>query len=198
MNGRPQSRWRVVATILLIIALGVLVTWRDVAYRDLQADYAAAVAERDTWRAAYVELEDQADAAGIDAPTPEEIEDPDQPTPPIVVEHGEDGTDGAAGDRGIRGPQGATGEQGPPGPPGPPGPVGADGINGISHRGEQGPPGVDGPPGPQGPAGETGAQGPQGAAGPVGPAPAGIVIPDGLGGFCTAVDPEGDGIYACP
>jgi hypothetical protein len=198
MNGRPQSRWRVLLTILIIIALGAVVTWRDVAYRDLQTDYAAAVAERDTWRAAYVELEDQADAAGIDAPTPEEIEDPDQPTPPIVVEHGEDGTDGSPGSRGSRGPQGATGEQGPqgePGPPGPPGPVGPMGDEGLPGQGTRG---ETGSTGPQGPAGETGAQGPQGPAGPAGPAPSGIVIPDGLGGFCTAVDPDGDGIYACP
>lgn len=129
---------------------------------------------------------------------------------------GEDGSDGPEGPRGPAGPQGPPGDDGdngPPGEPGPPGPAGengipgAPGINGVpGPQGEMGPQGLPGPAGPAGPAGEPGADGvdgapgPAGATGPQGPPgamPGGIVVPDGQGGFCTARDYTGDGVYSC-
>ena len=113
---------------------------------------------------------------------------------------------GEAGVAGPRGPAGRDGVSiaGPPGAPGPRGQKGEPGEQGVA--GEPGPSGVDGvdgmdgapgPAGPAGPQGQPGAVGPQGPVGPAGPAPAGIVIPDGQGGTCTAVN-RGDGVYACP
>jgi hypothetical protein len=87
---------------------------------------------------------------------------------------------------GITTVEGPTGQQGP------------RGAAGSAIRGAPGRDGLDGEPGPPGPPGDPGATGPPGEPGPSGPAPFAITIPDGNGGWCQAVDPDGDGVYACP
>jgi hypothetical protein len=187
------SRWAV--ALVLAVALGVtlLFSYRDATYR---ADARRSEARLAALTAAYQQLDEEARAQGIDAPSVEDVTDTDTPLPPVVV-----GPAGSPGSRGTDGTDGSRGRQGLPGPPGPAGAPGAtgepgaDGVNGEpGAAGAPGEPGAAGPPGPVGPQGPTG---PAGPAGPVGPAPAGIVVPDGNGGTCLARDVDRDGIYSC-
>lgn len=121
--------------------------------------------------------------------------DPDTLPDPDAIVRGEKGTQGPPG------PPGATvvGPRGQRGATGPPGAAGEDGAPGVAGpAGETGASGPAGPTGTAGPAGAQGPAGPQGPAGEDGRTPVGIEVPDGAGGSCLAVDPDGDGVYACP
>lgn len=194
------------STVAVILAVGASLIFFG--YRDQQYREASAERTREITRLA-VAYEQLRSASDIDAPPADEVARVDQPVVP-----GPQGPAGPQGPRGLQGWPGARGASGPPGPTGATGasgspgiaggtgPAGADGQPGANGApGEEGPTGPAGPPGAPGPAGATGEQGPQGPQGPAGPAgprPNGIVIPDGNGGTCTALDPDGDGIYACP
>lgn len=203
---RPDPR-RVAGTSLLVIlilgAFGVGFWVAGIAGdRDEYADRLSAVEngllERDAQIEALVAADDanrqRAAEEGVDLPSPPASEIVDaRVTPAIPGPPGPPGRDG----RSIQGPPGLVGQDG------------RDGRDGVDGRdGAPGPPGlpgldstVPGPAGPSGPAGPPGAPGPAGPVGQTGPKgdpAAGIIIPDGQGGTCTAVDPDRDGIYACP
>lgn len=155
----------------------------------------------------YEALRSVAAERGVVAPPVDEAVSSDAP---VRVEgqqgpagpRGLPGVDGEPGASGPAGATGATGAAGAAGPSGTDGPAGQNGTDGEAGQdGTQGPAGPAGEPGPAGPQGEQGPQGPQGPTGPqgsIGPMPAGIVVPDGQGGTCTAVDTDQDGVYACP
>jgi type II secretory pathway pseudopilin PulG len=202
MSRRTRVVVGALAAIVVVLFLGYQDWQRDQDARDLTARF-------DRLALAYKEGASAAADAGVELPTLDEATSPG-PTPPVRIQgepgppgergpvgpRGPGGADGIAGRAGEDGPPGAPGTDGGPGPagdPGEPGDPGADGAPGL--------PGESGPPGPAGPAGVDGApgpQGPQGEQGATGPMPVAIVIPDGLGGSCTATDPEADGTYECP
>lgn len=111
--------------------------------------------------------------------------------------NGRDGTDGRDG-LSIRGQAGPMGPPGPPGVNGTNGTDGADGAPGRDGASIQGPAGPAGPQGLSGPAGPQGESGPQGPKGDPGEPAVAVQVPDGLGGWCFATDPDGDGVYMCP
>lgn len=190
MNG--VSKLTIVLGALLVLFVGFM-SWQ---VQDQRAKIQRLQGENAAIGAAYDDIVALAD---VEAPPSEDVAEVGEP--PIVVERGADGTDGTAGERGARGlpgddgTDGLDGADGATGPQGPQGEQGEEGPPGMEGRTIAGPQGEPGPTGPQGDPGPAGAQGPIGA---IGPAPAGIVIPDGNGGTCTATDPDGDGVYACP
>lgn len=195
-----SSKVLLVVAVLLVQALffGFIGWQRD---RDL----ATMDARYNRLAVAYEDAQQVGEEEGIDLPSLDEVTS-DDPTPPVRVQ-GDPGPEGERGQTGPRGPQGETGAAGTgtTGRTGSPGSAGEDGTDGVQGDagpagtdGQAGPQGEQGPPGPEGPQGATGPGGGQGPAGPPGPMPAAIVIPDGLGGSCTATDPEADGTYECP
>jgi hypothetical protein len=188
------SRWAVALVLAVALAVTLLFSYRDATYR---SDVRRSEERLAALTAAYEQLDQEARAQGIEAPSVEDVTNTDNPAPPVVV--GPPGSPGSRGADGASGERGRQGLPGPEGPPGSPGPAGEPGANGEPGEpgvpGPQGETGATGPQGPPGPQGETGATGP---AGPSGPAVGGIVIPNGQGGTCLATDPDRDGIYACP
>lgn len=193
-----RSRFLVGTAVAVVVLLffGFLGWQRD-------RDIAEMNARFDRLALAYDEGRSVAAESGVALPSLDDVTDAG-PTPPVRIK-GDQGPQGPTGPRGPAGTQGDPGAPGVPGPSGPQGatgspgsdgPPGADGAPGPAGAdGAQGPPGADGAPGAQG---EPGPQGPAGPQGAVGPMPAGIVIPDGMGGTCEARDDDRDGVYECP
>jgi hypothetical protein len=199
-GGRVKSgpgRWAFVGGVLVILFVGFM------SYRlqTLTETVGRLEGENAALRVGYDAV---VEAGDVDAPPSEDVADENIDTP-VVIQRGADGASGERGSRGLPGQDGRDGDDGAPGPPGEPGPPGPAGSNGgpgsngdPGAEGAQGPVGPIGATGPQGEPGPAGAQGPAGPIGATGPAPTGIVVPDGEGGWCTATDPDGDGVYACP
>jgi hypothetical protein len=196
---------RLVIAVLVLLAAWVIWAGYDDVQEDREASrrYASLEAKFEAVSETYEGVAAAAETRGVVAPS---LEDAVSEAPATVRVEGDQGppgprgapgADGNDGRDGIDGRDGANGAAGLPGLPGEStvGPPGPEGDPGESVVGPAGPPGETGPAGPQG---EPGPQGPSGPQGAVGPMPAGIVVPDGQGGTCTAVDENNSGVYACP
>lgn len=187
-------------TVILVVAVTILALWSGYSDHRRRTESAALVRQLDTLSGNYETLRATAEGQGIEAPSVVEAGDPDEPV--VITVDGDDGPRGPVGSDGAAGPPGVPGRSGTPGGVGPPGPAGLDGPTGeagdggvagpAGEVGSTGPDGATGPPGPQG------LVGPMGPTGPTGLSPHAIVVPDGMGGECTATDPEADGTYECP
>jgi len=187
--------------IVILAVLAASVSWTAYVAGQSHQAQRSSQAEVTALRSAYDDLRATVAPLGVSAPPSDDVTS-DDPAGPVTIEGqpGERGPRGSTGEPGDPGPAGPIGRAGTPGVPGSTGPVGSSGDDGADGQDGESIPGPVGPSGEPGPPGADGAPGPQGATGPqgaVGPSPAGIVVPDGLGGECVAVDANQDGTYSC-
>lgn len=175
-----HGRWGILATLAVVILVGVFFAAREFGTDRQELRDDATIAKRKAER-----TQDRSKSNDRRITRVVKFLRGEQGLPGVPGRNGKIGAPGPAGMPGDRGPAGRPGPQGPPGATGPEGPRGPGGPSGApGPQGEAGPPGAEGPPGEPGPQG------------PPGPPPNSFTFThEGVTYVCS--DPEQDGAYSC-